>query len=67
MVRLIGETISQVRRGEIDPRIANAIGYLSGVALRAREQGDLEDRMTKLEEEVERKGADDVTQIRKTG
>lgn len=33
VVRLLCETISQVRRGEIDPRIANSVGYLSNVLL----------------------------------
>jgi hypothetical protein len=30
LIALLSETISQVRRGDIDPRIANAVGYLSG-------------------------------------
>ena len=67
VVRLIAETISQVRRGDIDPRIANAVGYLSGVALKAREQGELEDRLKTLEEEIERNRGTSVTRIRKTG
>lgn len=49
LAALLGKTISQVRRGEIDPRIANAVGYLSGVLLRAREQGELEERLNVLE------------------
>jgi hypothetical protein len=49
LASLLSETISQVRRGDIDPRIANAVGYLSGTILKAREQGELEERLTKLE------------------
>jgi hypothetical protein len=41
VVKLLSETISQVRRGEIDPKIANATGYLSSVLLRALEGGVL--------------------------
>jgi hypothetical protein len=41
VVTLLSETISQVRRGEIDPKIANATGYLSSVLLRALEGGEL--------------------------
>ncbi len=29
------------RRGEIDPRVANAVGYLSGTLLKALQQGDI--------------------------
>jgi hypothetical protein len=54
LIVLLSETISQVRRGEIDPRIANAIGYLSGVLLKAREQGEIEDRLTIIENEFKR-------------
>jgi hypothetical protein len=48
-VRFLGLTINQVRRGEIDPRVANAIGYLSATLLRALEQGDIERRLAELE------------------
>ena len=41
VVRLLSETITQVRRGEIDPKVANATGYLSSVLLRALEGGVL--------------------------
>jgi len=49
VVNLLSESVNQVRRGEIDPRIANAIGYLSGIILKAREQSDLEERLNDLE------------------
>jgi hypothetical protein len=49
VVRLIGETINQVRRGEIDPRVANAVGYLSNILLAATGQGELESRLAELE------------------
>ncbi len=46
---LLADSINRVRRGELDPRIANAIGYLASVQLRCFEQSTLEDRMTKIE------------------
>ncbi len=46
---LLGETINQVRRGEIDLRVSNAIGYLSGILLSAIEKGSLEQRLAALE------------------
>lgn len=49
VVALLGETINQVRRGELDPRVANAVGYLSGVFLKAVEQGRTEERLAALE------------------
>lgn len=46
---LLGETINQVRRGEIDLRVSNAIGYLSGILLSAIEKSSLEERLATLE------------------
>ncbi|MGB2754661.1 MAG: hypothetical protein WBD75_01930 [Phycisphaerae bacterium] len=49
VITLLGQTINQIRRGEIDPKVANAIGYLSATLLRALEQGDIERRLAELE------------------
>ena len=49
VVALLGQTINQLRRGEIDPRVANAVGYLSGTLLKALQQGDIEQRLADLE------------------
>jgi len=46
---LLADSINRVRRGELDPRVANAVGYLATVLLRALEQGPLEERLAKLE------------------
>jgi hypothetical protein len=46
---LLAETINQVRRGEIDPRISNAVGYLAGILLKAKQQDELEQRLARLE------------------
>lgn len=55
VVRLISETINQVRKGQIDPRVANAVGYLANVLIRAVEQGDMERRLDDLEAVVKTK------------
>ena len=52
VVELLGETINQVRRGEIDLRVSNAIGYLSGILLGAIEKSSYEDRLAALEAAV---------------
>ena len=52
VARLISTTINQVRKGELDPRIANAVGYLANVLIRAVEQGDMEERIKSLEAAV---------------
>jgi hypothetical protein len=57
VVRLISETINQVRKGDIDPRVANAIGYLANVLIRAVDQGELEKRIEDLEAAVSMKTA----------
>jgi hypothetical protein len=52
VAELLGDTINQVRRGEIDLRVSNAIGYLSGILLSAIEKGTFEARLTALEAAV---------------
>jgi len=46
---LLGKTINQVRKGQIDPRVSNAVGYLAGIMLKALGQGELEKRLVELE------------------
>jgi hypothetical protein len=46
---LLAETINQVRRGEIDPRVSNAVGYLTGILLKAKENDEIEQRLARLE------------------
>jgi hypothetical protein len=46
---LIGWTINHLLRGEIDPKIANAVGYLVTVKIKATDAGILERRLDALE------------------
>jgi hypothetical protein len=49
VVALISDTINQVRKGQLDPRIANAVGYLAAVLIKAASQGDIEKRIAEIE------------------
>ncbi len=62
---LISDTINQVRKGDIDPRVANSVGYLATIAMRAFEQNDLETRIAKLESLL--KSRDPVPDLTLTG
>lgn len=55
IVTLMSATINQVRKGQLDPRIANAVGYLATVALKAIDQGDTEARLAALEAVVQQR------------
>ena len=46
---LLGDSINRLRRGQLDPRVANAMGYLASVLLKALENGKIEDRLAHLE------------------
>lgn len=46
---LLSDTINHVRTGRLDPRVANAVGYLASVMIRAFEVGELEERLAALE------------------
>jgi hypothetical protein len=56
---LLALTINHVRRGELDPRVGNCVGYLAGVLLKALEQGDIETRLSALEVSVNRPRRDE--------
>jgi hypothetical protein len=53
VVGLVEETINDVRAGRVDVRVANAVGYLANVAIKAIEQSDLESRLEALEAVLE--------------
>ena len=59
ITELLADTINQVRRGELDPRISNSIGCLAGYLLRAQEQEQeqLERRLTRMESILAQKRA----------
>jgi hypothetical protein len=52
IVTLLSETTTDVRRGTLDCKIANCIGYLCGVALKAIQESDHEERLLVIEAEL---------------
>ena len=48
----LADSINQLRRGQLDPRVSNGMGYLTSVLLRALEQGPLEERLAKMEAQL---------------
>lgn len=46
---LLGESINRILRGQLDPRNANCVAYMSSVLLRSLEQGPVEERLARLE------------------
>jgi hypothetical protein len=56
VVKLLGTTINQCRRGQLDTRAANAIGQLSSVLLRALTEADVEQRLAALEAALKVRG-----------
>ena len=45
----LAETMNFVRRGELDPKVANSVGYLSNILVKALEQSEIADRLETLE------------------
>src|SRR5262245_12893118 len=54
VVTLLAATINQVRRGALDPKVANTVGYLAALLLKALEESDLAARVAALEAAVHR-------------
>jgi hypothetical protein len=53
VTRLIGETVSQVRRGELDAKVANCVFYGASVALRAIQPDETARQVEELRRQVE--------------
>lgn len=52
LINLLADTIDEVKTGAIDPRTANAVGYLVGVICKILEYDALNERLAALEEAV---------------
>ena len=46
---LLADTINDLRDGNIDPKLANTVGYLATGMLKALQQGDIEGRLRAME------------------
>jgi hypothetical protein len=51
---LLAQSIVEIRTGKMDPKLANAVGYVGASFLRALEVSEIEPRLQKLEQELER-------------
>ena len=49
LIRLMGKAANQVLRGELDPKVANAFGYLCGLLMKAYHESEIELRLAALE------------------
>ncbi len=56
LVDLLCNTIDDVRTGAIDPKVANAVGYLAGVIVKIQEQEALVERLSAIEEALKARG-----------
>lgn len=52
VISLLEDTVNRLRGGEVEPRLANAVGYLAGHMIKGLEKSDLEERLEKLEKAV---------------
>jgi len=50
VTELLAETINHLRAGKLDPRVANAVGYLATAMLKALHEGDIEARLRAIEQ-----------------
>jgi len=53
---LLGRTINLLLRGQLDPKIANAAGYLLGIKMKATDMGKVEQRIAALEAALKERG-----------
>jgi hypothetical protein len=58
---LLAQSINQLRRGELDPKVANCVGHLSGVLLHSIEKGSVEERLGRIEVVLVKNDAGSVT------
>ena len=49
VIKATVQTINELRSGALPPKVANTIGYLLGIALKAFEQADLNNRLQVIE------------------
>jgi len=52
IVKLLSESINQVRLGELNYKLANSMNYMCSTILKALEQGELDERLKCVEEAI---------------
>ena len=56
----LAETINQVRKGRVSPKIASTVGYLSSLLMKALETSDIEDRLARVEQVLKMREAEET-------
>ena len=56
LIDLLCDTIDDVRLGAIDPKVANAVGYLAGIVVKVQEHEALVERLSAIEEALKARG-----------
>ena len=56
LVDLLCNTIDDVRIGAIDPKVANAVGYLAGIIVKVQELEAVVERLSAIEEVLRARG-----------
>jgi hypothetical protein len=49
VIELLIKTINHVRKGQIDPKVANSVGFLANILMKVLEHNHLESRIERLE------------------
>ena len=55
----LAETINQVRKGRVSPKIASTVGYLSSLLMKALETSDIEERLARVEQALKTRKPDE--------
>jgi hypothetical protein len=55
----LAETINQVRRGQVSPKIASTVGYLSSLLMKTLEMSDIEERLARVEQALKTRKPDE--------
>jgi hypothetical protein len=55
----LAETINQVRKGRLSPKIGSSVGYLAVLLMKALETTALEARLARVEQALQKRGSDE--------
>jgi hypothetical protein len=55
----LAETINQVRKGQLSPKIGSSVGYLAGLLMKALETSDIEERLARVEQALQKRRPDE--------
>ena len=55
----LAETINQVRKGRVSPKIASSVGYLASLWMKAHRTADIDERLARLEQVIEMRRPDE--------